>query len=334
MMGDKFWSELRATIAGLNKKPMVKTASAKDPNRVAVAEAKASGFFVKAKAMGWGLYQVEELDGGLGSIWHVEKDAATGEQFLVKQVDPVGDIVRRVKTAAATGKIVVAEDESIDPKGGGVDTPCKECGKPLGMAYFLDALGICTDCVKKRHKDVTNPGWRNKKASIVVAEDESIVPQGKDDGFGDQDNLIVDDQPEQPAAPEAPAAVPPMNDMVKSYLGTALWAETDNADERGGEPLDKNYDVEDFAPEAVAKATADCAAFEEKAGPLLEGIERQGQDVPDVIGFHFWLTRNHHGAGFWDGDYPKEIGEALTKLSHEFREQYVDVGDDGKLYLS
>ena len=50
MMGDKFWSELRATIAGLNKKPMVKTASAKDPNRVAVAEAKASGFFVKAKS--------------------------------------------------------------------------------------------------------------------------------------------------------------------------------------------------------------------------------------------------------------------------------------------
>jgi hypothetical protein len=125
-----------------------------------------------------------------------------------------------------------------------------------------------------------------------------------------------------------------MSDMVKSYLATALWAETDNSTESGGEPLDKNYTIADFAPEAVAKAVADCAAFEEKAGPLLEGIERQGQDVPDVIGFHFWLTRNGHGAGFWDGDYPKEIGEALTKLSHEFGETDAYVGDDGKLHLS
>jgi hypothetical protein len=328
MMGDKFWSELRATIAGLNKKPMVKTASAKDPNRVAVAEAKASGFFVKAKAMGWGLYQVEELDGGLGSIWHVEKDAATGEQFLVKQVDPVGDIVRRVKTAAA-GTVKVAA----------VPADTCECGcrKSEHKVVYNEETDREEVCGKSACKECLCRGYRKAgrlAARIAAAEDESIVPQGKDDGFGDQDNLIVDDQPEQPAAPEAPAAVSPMNDMVKSYLGTALWAETDNADERGGEPLDKNYDVEDFAPEAVAKATADCAAFEEKAGPLLEGIERQGQDVPDVIGFHFWLTRNRHGAGFWDGDYPKEIGEALTKLSHEFREQYVEVGDDGKLYLS
>lgn len=34
----------------------------------------------------------------------------------------------------------------------------------------------------------------------------------------------------------------------------------------------------------------------------------------------FYLTRNGHGAGFWDGDYPDEIGEKLTEMAHSFGE--------------
>jgi hypothetical protein len=269
-MSNNFWNKLREAVTGASK-PMVKQASAVAADgRIPMKEAEASGLMKRAKAMGWGLYQVEELDGGLGSIWHVEKDAATGEQFLVKNVDPIGDIVRRVKTASVMSK-------------------------------------------------------------TAAIDDENIIPDGKDDGFGEQDNLIVDEYPET----QSTATPAPMSDMVQSYLVTALWAETDNSDPNtGGDPLDKNYTIYDFAPDAVAKATADCAEFERRAGSLLEGIERQGQDVPDVIGFHFWLTRNHHGAGFWDGDYPKEIGEALTKISHEFGEENAYVGDDGKLHLS
>jgi len=33
-------------------------------------------------------------------------------------------------------------------------------------------------------------------------------------------------------------------------------------------------------------------------------------------GHDFWLTRNGHGAGFWDGDWP-ETGDALTEASKE-----------------
>ena len=60
-------------------------------------EAEAAGFFKVAKAMGWNLYQTSDLDGGLGGIWNLEKDAATGEEYIVKQLDQAGDVVRRAK---------------------------------------------------------------------------------------------------------------------------------------------------------------------------------------------------------------------------------------------
>ena len=51
------------------------------------------------------------------------------------------------------------------------------------------------------------------------------------------------------------------------------------------------------------------------------------------IAHDFWLTRQGHGAGFWDGVYPDEIGDKLTEISNDFRELYIYVGDDGQLYF-
>jgi hypothetical protein len=49
-------------------------------------------------------------------------------------------------------------------------------------------------------------------------------------------------------------------------------------------------------------------------------------------GHDFWLTRNGHGAGFWDGDWPKEAGDRLTKACEEFGEFDLYIGDDGMIY--
>lgn len=35
-------------------------------------------------------------------------------------------------------------------------------------------------------------------------------------------------------------------------------------------------------------------------------------------GHDFWLTRNRHGAGFWDGDWPVHSAKILTDASHQF----------------
>ena len=110
---------------------------------------------------------------------------------------------------------------------------------------------------------------------------------------------------------------------VKQYLETALWSTNDDA----GEPLDSNYDLEDLSPEAVDKANEDWSNFIKKAGSLLDNLS-----LSDVA-HDFWLTRNRHGAGFWDGDYSEETGKKLTEIAHSFGEIDLYVGDDGKLYF-
>ena len=70
-------------------------------SKMSRAEAESSGFLKAAKVCGWGIYSTDSIDGGMGSIWYLEKDAADGVEYLVKQTDEAGDVVRRVKAAQA-----------------------------------------------------------------------------------------------------------------------------------------------------------------------------------------------------------------------------------------
>ena len=118
-----------------------------------------------------------------------------------------------------------------------------------------------------------------------------------------------------------------LDEFTSSYIETMLWSSNDESDERGGEPLDKNYGADDLSDEAIARCFADCAAFQAVNSDNL-ATRSAGQG-----GHDFWLTRNGHGAGFWDGDWEKEIGQALTKSAKEFGEENPYVGDDGQIHL-
>ena len=114
-----------------------------------------------------------------------------------------------------------------------------------------------------------------------------------------------------------------MTSFLEQYLVTALWSSIDDKEN----PFDDNYSIDDFSEKALKQADKDCDLFIEKAGDLLD-------DFDDTdIAHDFWLTRQGHGAGFWDGDYPDEIGDKLTEIANDFRELYIYVGDDGKLYF-
>ena len=116
-----------------------------------------------------------------------------------------------------------------------------------------------------------------------------------------------------------------MDRFTTAYVEAALWSSTDNSDDRGGDPLDANYGLEDIAPESLACILADCEAFQRDHADDISGdVERAGHD--------FWLTRNHHGAGFWDGDWDDEVGERLTEASHAYGSLDLYVGDDGLIY--
>jgi hypothetical protein len=51
-----------------------------------------------------------------------------------------------------------------------------------------------------------------------------------------------------------------------------------------------------------------------------------------MAGHAFWLTRNGHGAGFWDGDWPEPHASALDEASKAFGSFDLYVGDDGMIH--
>ena len=125
-----------------------------------------------------------------------------------------------------------------------------------------------------------------------------------------------------------------LDKFTMSYLVAALWSTNDESTPEGGEPLDKNYDVSDIAPDALEKAKADCAKFQaDNAEFLTDEHCLKYEDSPaSQAGHDFWLTRNGHGAGFWDGDWSDESDAALTAASKAFGEVYLEVGDDGQIH--
>ena len=116
-----------------------------------------------------------------------------------------------------------------------------------------------------------------------------------------------------------------LDTFTEAYLTCALWSTNDESTPQGGDPLDDNYCVEDIAPDTLAAMAEDCRAFQEgHREDIVADLGRAGHD--------FWLTRNGHGAGFWDGDWPEEVGERLTEASKTYGEFDLYVGDDGLIY--
>src|SRR5690349_14905333 len=119
--------------------------------------------------------------------------------------------------------------------------------------------------------------------------------------------------------------------FVRSYLETALWSSTDE----NGIPLDDSrYSDYELAPKTLARFIADCERFEQESDPIINSVtEYHAASLlsRQPIAHDFWLTRNRHGAGFWDGDYPEPIATQLTDLAHSFGECDLYVSD-GKIY--
>ena len=131
------------------------------------------------------------------------------------------------------------------------------------------------------------------------------------------------------------ATIDQLDDFTRAYLECILWAENDESTPSGGGPLENNYDLDDFAPEALAQAVADCRRFQEENAADLALYDHFLYTPAELGGNDLWLTRNRHGAGFWDRDcLPKEAGERLTEAAKKIGECYMTVGDDGNIYLN
>lgn len=119
--------------------------------------------------------------------------------------------------------------------------------------------------------------------------------------------------------------------FTQGYVEAALWTDCSTDCE---ELTDKDFT--DLAPETLAKMVADCEIFQKQNAYILQKeIERNPNPFrplsPRAAGHDFWLTRNRHGAGFWDGDWP-HYGDTLTEMCKAFPEVSLYLGDDGRIY--
>lgn len=134
------------------------------------------------------------------------------------------------------------------------------------------------------------------------------------------------------------AALESLDAFTLAYIEVMLWSTSDYND--GGndcEHLDATYDYTDLSDSALAAIVADCTAFQATHGDAIDAAETPWRDNREQAGHDFWLTRNRHGCGFWDGDWPEPLATTLTDASHAFGElsPYSGKGLDGvmRIYL-
>lgn len=115
-----------------------------------------------------------------------------------------------------------------------------------------------------------------------------------------------------------------MSDMIAAYIECALWSSHSYTED--GELLE-NLDDYEASSAFTLEARADCEAFYEANSADLADIDA-GQ-----AGHDFWLTRNGHGAGFWDRGLG-EVGERLTAACKPYGSVDLYVGADGEVYAA
>jgi hypothetical protein len=115
-----------------------------------------------------------------------------------------------------------------------------------------------------------------------------------------------------------------IDDFTRGYLECALWASTHQETE---EPLDDTHGTDDIDLCALQSAIDDCRAFQADNAADLAASDLSDEQA----GHDFWLTRNRHGAGFWDRGLGS-VGDRLSEASRPYGEADLYVGDDGKVH--
>lgn len=119
-----------------------------------------------------------------------------------------------------------------------------------------------------------------------------------------------------------------MDKFTEAYIEALLWADC------GPDSECSEAHLSDFAPETIKQIESDCAAFQAVAKRSLDlAYDYATKEYNEASAGHdFWLTRNGHGAGFWDRGLGA-VGDQLTKDAKTFGELSPYWGDDGRIYL-
>lgn len=114
--------------------------------------------------------------------------------------------------------------------------------------------------------------------------------------------------------------------FIDAYMDCAIWAS--HSDEDEDRQLD-GYSSADIHDDTRKEMADDCNDFINTNAILLASVidlEDAGQ-----AGHDFWLTRNGHGAGFWDRGLG-DVGRKLSDAARVYGERYLYLGDDEMIH--
>lgn len=123
--------------------------------------------------------------------------------------------------------------------------------------------------------------------------------------------------------------------FTRGFLSALFFSESYEQTDENGETetiyFDREYEIRHLSPHSLHSICEECEQFQKECTMLLSdnpGLsdERKGTD--------FLFTRNHHGSGYWDGDYTYDTEKSLTDAAHKFPEINLYIGDDGLLYTT
>lgn len=126
-----------------------------------------------------------------------------------------------------------------------------------------------------------------------------------------------------------------LDSFVHAYMACALWSSCSSDESEGTFILDERFDETDIAPECAAAMRASCEDFcKANHADLQEYCQRMGNEQytgEERAGHDFWLTRNGHGAGFWDRGLG-DLGQRLSDAAEIYGSVDLYAGDDGYIY--
>lgn len=127
-----------------------------------------------------------------------------------------------------------------------------------------------------------------------------------------------------------PESISDLNSFARHYVEALFFTNAGPDDE-----IPSDAEFHELALERIA---VDCAKFEEQMGETIDAASCQrgsGEyNQREQAAHDFWMTRNGHGVGFWDGDWSEPEAGILTQAAKAFGEVWPYLGDDGLIYLS
>ena len=122
--------------------------------------------------------------------------------------------------------------------------------------------------------------------------------------------------------------------FLDGYLDCAQWSSPLYTEDTDGNLIsDDNLEGYYFSEKALEALTEECCTFYKEYYDLIsEFIDKANTNMAGA-GHDFWLTRNGHGAGFWDRG-AGIVGQILTDYADTFGSLDLMLNSDNEIIIA